>query len=117
MKVTIHEEWQSFVIKTSGRFEDGDCQLLKEVLEKGTQGQHRPVLVDLQDLQNITTAGQRMLLSYSGQLAALHRPFILYSVNQPVMKAFESSGLAQVINIASGLKEAQALAQFRKVKL
>ncbi len=114
MKVTVHEEFQSFVIKPYSNFADGDCQALQEVLDKGVNSQGRHVLIDLKDLQNITAAGQRLLLSYSGQLDALRRSLILFEVNQHVMEALESSGLSNVIFIAPDLKKAKALALARK---
>ncbi|MDB5262856.1 MAG: hypothetical protein JWQ14_2137 [Adhaeribacter sp.] len=110
MKVTVNEEFGSFVIKPHGMFGEQDCPLLQEALEKSTRSRSRLVLIDLKDLSNITIAGQRALLAYSGQLQTLRRPLVLYNVNQAVMAAFEDSGLIRVIHIASNLKEAQALA-------
>ena len=114
MKVTVYEELQSFIIKPHGKFEDGDCLILEDVLEKVAKSQHRNVFVDLNELHNITAAGQRLLLSYAGKLEALHRILVLYHVNQRVMEAFESSGLVNVIYIAPGLKEAKAFTLTRK---
>lgn len=114
MKVAVHEELQNIVIKPIGRFEDGDCQVLQEALERGAKSLRQHILIDLKDLHNITAAGQRVLLAYSGHLAALHRLLVLFSVNQQLMQAFEASGLANVISIAPTLQEAKALAFARK---
>ncbi|GEO03172.1 hypothetical protein AAE02nite_08360 [Adhaeribacter aerolatus] len=114
MKVIILEELQGFIIKPSGRFEDGDCLELKEVLERGISSHKRLVLIDLKDLHNITAAGQRLLLSYAGQLETLHRLLALYQVNSSVLAAFEDSGLAKVIYIAPSLHEARALATMQR---
>ncbi|KAA5548292.1 STAS domain-containing protein [Adhaeribacter rhizoryzae] len=114
MKVAVHEDLQSFVIKPFGNFEDGDCQMLQAVLEQGAKSLRQHIFIDLKDLHNITTSGQRMLLAYSGQLAALHRLLVLFSVNQQIMQAFEASGLAKVINIAASLQEAKTLTLTRK---
>ncbi|MGV3586211.1 MAG: STAS domain-containing protein [Adhaeribacter sp.] len=114
MKVAVHEDLQSFVVKPFGSFEDGDCQMLQSVLEKGAKSPKQHIFIDLKDLHNITASGQRVLLAYSGQLAALHRPLVLFSVNKQIMQAFETSGLAKVIIIASSLQEAKALTQTLK---
>jgi len=114
MKVAVHEDLQGFVIKPFGSFEDGDCQMLQAVLERGAQSPRQHIFIDLKDLHNITASGQRVLLAYSGQLAALHRLLVLFSVNQQIMQALEASGLAKVINIASSLQEAKALTLTRK---
>jgi anti-anti-sigma factor len=114
MKVTVQEDLQNFVIKPQGKFEEGDCYLLRDALERSTRCLSRHVLVDLKDLQNITTAGQRILLSYSTQLQALRRPLVLFDINPVVLHSFEDSGLNKVISIANGLTEAKALAQGHK---
>jgi anti-anti-sigma factor len=114
MKVTVHEELQNFIIKPYGRFEDGDYQVLNDVLDKVAKSQSRHVFVDLNELHNITTAGQRLLLSYASKLEALQRLLVLYNVNGRVMEAFETSGLAKVIFIAPGLNEAKNLVLSRK---
>ena len=109
MNVTVLEDLQTFVIKAHGRFEEQDYKVLQEVLEKSIRSLCRQVLIDLNDLQNITTAGQRVLLAYSSQLQAVHRPLVFYNINPAVMAAFEDSAMVKVINIAHSLKEAQAL--------
>ena len=109
MKVTVHEELHCFIIKPSGGFEEEDCQVLQDVLERSLHSLCRQVLIDLSNLQNITTSGQRLLLSFSSQLQAVHRPLVCYNINSAVLAAFEDSGLVKVIFTAQTLQEAPTM--------
>lgn len=109
MEVAIRIEDHKFILKLSGEFDTQACRQLDEALEQSSKSFCSHVLIDMQHLHTINTAGQRTILSYLARLQSLEMMMVLYQVNDTVKKAFAESGLDKLVTIVPTLQDAKII--------
>ena len=109
MQITKRIDKQHYILKLSGTFTNEDCHTLNNALEESFRSFCKYVLMDMEDLLNITPSAQRILLSFLSQVQSLKITLILYNVNTPITTALQDSGIANFLHIASSLEEAKLI--------
>jgi anti-anti-sigma factor len=77
----------------------------KKVFEYINNGQHK-LLIDFSEVDYLSSAGMRMLLSTTKKLKTLSGKLILCSVNMSVMDVLKMSGFDHVLEIAENQDDA-----------
>lgn len=77
----------------------------KRVLENINNGDHY-ILLDFKDVDYLSSAGMRMLLSTTKRLKALSGKLVICSVNINVMDVLKMSGFDHVLDLAQDEDEA-----------
>lgn len=109
MKITKRIDNHNYILKLSGSFTSEDCSGFQNALEEGSKSFCSNVFIDMQELQNINSSGQRILLSFLSRLSALDMMLILFGVDNSILKTFKESGMANFIQIADSLEDAKAM--------
>jgi anti-anti-sigma factor len=109
-KITTRIESNYYILSLAGEFDVSSCKELNDALEFSSRSFCEHVLIDLKDLKNITTAGQRIMLAYLSRLHNLQMLLLVCQVSPEVHHAFIDSGLDKIITIVPTIQEAKKLA-------
>lgn len=114
--ISTRIEGNFYIINLAGEFDNHACKVVSETFEMGSKSFCNHVLVDLSNLNSITTAGQRILLTYLSRLHHLEMMLVVYQLQPAVYASLTESGLGKLINIVPTLQEAKLLATSSTIK-
>ena len=97
MEVTIDRQDSKLTVKITGRLDTLSSPELEKKLGSALEGV-TDVVMDLKDLEYISSAGLRVLISISKALGVKGEMRII-NVNDTVMDIFEVTGLDGILNI------------------
>ncbi len=97
--ITAESKDDVLVIKMSGRLDALSSPIAeKKVFDHIHEG-HIKILIDLSEVDYLSSAGLRMLLSTSKKLKTLAGKLVLFSVTSNVMDVLKMSGFDHVLEI------------------
>lgn len=100
MTITRALKEDELTIKISGRLETVTAPKLEEELKTSLQGV-KTLIMDLEELEYISSAGLRVLFSAQKTMNKQGR-MIVRNVNEDVMEVFEVTGSVDVLTIEKG---------------
>jgi len=104
--VTEEQNGDGTVLKITGRLDAiSSPGTEKKVFECINNGQHQ-LLLDFSDVEYLSSAGMRMLLSTTKKLKTLNGKLVVCSVNMNVMDVLKMSGFDHVLELVQNREEA-----------
>ena len=109
MEISQHQEGQVFVLALNGRFDAQSAGEVEESFMATMNDGANSVLVDMDGVEYVSSAGLRVLLATSKKLNAKGGKLILCGLKPYVWEVFEVAGFTTIFKIlpdvASGLKD------------
>ena len=96
------------IINVSGRIDGVNAQEFQKNLEEEIAASQNPVILDLENLSYISSAGLRSILLAAKILKSRNIVFTLCSLSAPIKEVFEISGFDKIINVLESRSEAIA---------
>lgn len=96
------------IISVAGRIDGMNAQEFHENLDKEISGSDNPVVLDLEKLSYISSAGLRSILLVAKTLQGRKTKFILCSLPDPIKEIFEIAGFDKIINVLESRSDAIA---------
>ena len=94
------------VLKIKGRFSLEDAVHFGEELESLVESMDRPYFVmDFSKLEHISSAAIGILVNLKLRLNSSHGSFWIFGANQRILEVFELTGVDQLLEVESSLKE------------
>ncbi|MGE4519154.1 MAG: STAS domain-containing protein [Desulfobacteraceae bacterium] len=97
---------ESNIIKVSGRMDASNSSLFEEEVKKVLSQGGKNIVADLADLEYISSAGLRSILSAGKLVKAEQGSLKLCSLNGIVLEVFEISGFDVIFQIYDSIEEA-----------
>ncbi len=98
----------ALVISVTGRIDGLNAQEFHENLDKEIAGSDNPVVLDLEKLSYISSAGLRSILLVAKTLQGKNTRFILCSLPGPIKEIFEIAGFDKIIDVLESRSDAIA---------
>ncbi len=95
------------VISVAGRIDGMNAQEFYQGLDKETDGSSNPVVLDLEKLSYISSAGLRSILLIAKTLQGKNT-LVLCSLPGPIKEIFEITGFDKIINVFESRSESIA---------
>ena len=99
------------VAKSYERVDGANARQFQDDLEAVIEESDRAVILDLQDLRYISSAGLRVMLLTAKGLSRQGAKFAVCSLSQPVQEVFQISGFDKIIQVHPSLDDAKAALQ------
>ena len=99
------------VAKSYERVDGANARQFQDDLEAVIEESDRVVILDLQDLRYISSAGLRVMLLTAKGLSRQGAKFAVCSLSQPVQEVFQISGFDKIIQVHPSLDDAKAALQ------
>ena len=108
MEIAVQREGTTVTVKAGGRIDGVNARdfenQLRETIEDGDKG----VVVDLEGLSYISSAGLRAILLIAKTLSQRGAKFALCALSEPIREVFEISGFDKIVAIHNTQREALA---------
>ena len=98
MTISKNESVDSITIAIEGRLDKISSPMLDEELKKEIE-KKKNIVIDLKNLQYISSAGLRILIAYEKQLKAIGKTLEVTNVNADVMNILSVTGFIYILNI------------------
>ena len=110
MEVETERQGDTLIAKTDGRVDGANAREFQAALEAAIEATERAVILDMENLSYISSAGLRVILLTAKTLGNQNAKFSVCSLSDPVREVFEISGFDKIISIHAS--QAEALAAF-----
>lgn len=94
------------VVSVTGRIDGMNAQEFHENLDRQISGTDNPVVLDLEKLSYISSAGLRSVLLIAKTLQSRKTRFMLCSLPGPIKEIFEIAGFDKIINVLESRSDA-----------
>ena len=106
MEIIQEKHLSTDVVKLKGRLDASTAPKLEDTLNALSAGDSPKILVDCKNLDYISSAGLRVLLSTAKQVKKNKGRISLSSLNPNVFQVFEISGFSSIFPIFSRFEDA-----------
>ena len=96
------------VISVTGRVDGLNAQEFHDNLDRELEGSANPVVLDLEKLSYISSAGLRSILLIAKTLQGRNTRFMLCSLPGPIKEIFEIAGFDRIIDVLESRSDAIA---------
>ncbi len=103
------------VLRPQGRLDGMTGKMLDDEITKALGGGTNKLLLDMADLEYISSAGLRVMLHAAKQLKATGGQLVLCSLNEEVKEVFDISGFSGFLDISASRDEAMGRARRRSL--
>ena len=97
---------QKKIMRIMGRLDAASSPALEDKVNFLIEGDESYLLLDLQQLEYLSSAGMRFLLSATKHLKAKNGNLILFGIRPDVMEIISMAGFEKILNICSSQEEA-----------
>ena len=104
MEIITREQDGITIIDISGRLDASNSKEAESTI-LATEGEGSKVILNLENLEYISSAGLRVLLLSAKKARAGHGKFCIVSLTESVMDVFEISGFSAIFEIADSVEE------------
>ena len=108
MGISTEREGATLIAKTEGRVDGANAREYQDALEAAIDPADRAVILDLENLAYISSAGLRVLLLTAKTLRKQNATLSVCSLSEPIRQVFEISGFDKIIPIHASQAEAVA---------
>ncbi len=109
MKITRKEENGIVAVAFSGRLDADSSPVADKAVKEILDGQTDRLLFDLGELEYLSSAGLRVLLSAAKEMKRRGGKIVLCSLNEFVKEIFEVSGFQSLIPITDSVESGQQM--------
>lgn len=110
MEISTRQAYDVLVVDMKGRLDSRSSGYTYDELVKITNGDHKQVLVNLSELEFITSAGLRSLLVAAKLLQNARGSLKLCNANETVKQVLETAGFDSLLHLYA--TEAEAIKSF-----
>ena len=110
MAIETERQGDTLIAKTDGRVDGTNAREFQTDLEAAIDANDRAVILNMEKLSYISSAGLRVILLMAKVLQGRNAKFAVCSLSEPIHEVFAISGFDKIISIHAS--QAQALAAF-----
>ncbi len=104
MEITTREQDGITIIDISGRLDASNSKEAENII-LAAEGEESKVILNLENLEYISSAGLRVLLLSAKKARSGHGKICIVSLTENVKDVFEISGFSAIFEIADNLEE------------
>ena len=106
MRVDTEQHGDTLIAKTEGRIDGANAPEFQVALEAAIDASERAVILDMEQLSYISSAGLRAILLVAKASENQKVKFAICSLSEPIREVFEVSGFDKIISIHASRAEA-----------
>lgn len=99
MEVQVEEKDEVVVFRISGRLDAASSPQLEKKISSIIDSGHFRILLDLANVEYLSSAGMRLMLSISKRLKNIEGKIVACSLNDEVMDVIRMAGFDQVLEV------------------
>ncbi len=112
MEITAERHGETLIAKTEGRVDGTNAREFQTALEESLNDSESGVILDMEKLSYISSAGLRVILLMAKTLQGKNTKFAVCSLSNSIQEVFQISGFDKIITVHTS--QAEALAAFNR---
>ena len=108
MDIQTERDGGTLIAKAEGRIDGVNARDFEEALKAAISDDDDNVVIDLEGLSYISSAGLRVILLVAKTLRKRNAKFMLCSLSDPIREVFEISGFDKIIPVHASREQALA---------
>ncbi len=108
MQIDIERKKEILIAKVDGRIDGANAREFENTLSDTIREDDRNLILDLEELSYISSAGLRVILLFAKTLRKRDAEFVLCSLSDPIREVFKISGFDKIIPVHDTREEALA---------
>ena len=104
------EEGGAVIVHPSGKLDTLTAKTFETYIDERIENDTGPLIVDMRDIDYISSFGLRSILIAAKKLTPYGRRFVLFSPNPSVHEVLRVSGFLKIVRVADSQEEALAQA-------
>ena len=112
MEITAERHGETLIAKTDGRVDGTNAREFQTTLEESLNDSESGVILDMEKLAYISSAGLRVILLMAKSLQGKNTKFAICSLSSSIQEVFHISGFDKIITVHAS--QAEALAAFNR---
>jgi anti-anti-sigma factor len=106
LNIDVEEIDRIIILRLSGRLDVSSCSFLQNRLESFIKDKREVVLLDFANIDYLSSAGLRVLLSYTKRFEEAKKRLAIFSVTEDVLEIIKLTGFEKILKIFKNEKEA-----------
>ncbi len=106
VEVRVEKMDGKIILRIEGRLDAVSCPIVEKKIEVLIQEKQIHLLLDFNEVEYMSSAGLRFLLSFTKKMKSLQGSFVLFSLSDEVIKIVRMAGFEKVLHICRNEKEA-----------
>ncbi|MBI5346755.1 MAG: STAS domain-containing protein [Chlamydiae bacterium] len=106
LNIDVEEIEHKIILRLFGRLDAQTSLILEKQIENLVKDGRTKLFLDFSFVDYLSSAGMRLLLSYSKKLKLSQGKFVLFSLSEEVMEIIKLAGFEHVLTICQNEKEA-----------
>ena len=99
MEVSTERQGDTLIAKAEGRVDGANAREFQAALDAAVNDNERAVILDMENLSYISSAGLRVILLTAKTLQNQKAKFAVCALSGPIQEVFEISGFDKIITI------------------
>ena len=108
MEITAERHGTTLIAKTEGRVDGTNAREFQSALEESLDNSESGVILDMEQLSYISSAGLRVILLMAKTLQGKNTKFAVCSLSSSIQEVFQISGFDKIITVHATQDEALA---------
>lgn len=109
MEIKLTRDTKTMIARISGRVDTIAASAFQRTLEEALDGRPDRIIVNMEDMAYISSAGLRSVLIVCRKAQACRTTLVCCCMNQIVRKIFDVSGFSQLVKIVDTLDDAESI--------
>ncbi len=99
LKITQDESNEKCIFRIEGRLDASSSVQLESVMNKTLEKDCLGIILDFSKVEYLSSAGMRLLLSFTKKLAAKGGKLVIFAVHEEVMEIIKMAGFEKILCI------------------
>src|SRR5262249_33426996 len=108
LKITDTEEMGAIIVHPSGKLDTLTAKTFEQHVQTHIDGGKAPLLIDMKEVDYVSSFGLRSILILAKKLAPFGRKFVLFSPNPSVHDVLRVSGFLKIVTVTDTKEAALA---------
>ena len=106
LEVNLEEVEKNIILRLNGRIDAASSAILEKKINRLVEDNHIVLLLDFAMVEYLSSAGMRLLLSTTKNLAAKEGRLIIFNITDDVFEVIKMAGFERILNICKTEQEA-----------
>lgn len=114
LQIDLEEIEQRIILRLDGKVDAATCPILEKKISKLIEEKRYDLLLDFSNVDYLSSAGLRLLLSATKKLHTLKGDLVIFSLAPEVEEIVKMAGFDRILHVFTDEKEALQHRQHRK---
>ncbi len=104
LQIDVEKVDKNIILRLDGRLDTATAPVLDKKINSLVEDNHNSIILDFSRIDYLSSAGMRLLLSFTKKLKAKNGHLVIFGIDDDVMEIIKMAGFERILTIC-GLEE------------